>query len=218
MKLKQLTKCVGLKPIGVPSHLSEHGYRRLGLTALMILLSCSSLTGCFYRINIWGKELNELNTDLDRELRHANSMNTCLSSQFINERMSQREVEIIEQKMAETFQHFFPVHTPLKKVTESLISEAGAKCITQPSKNSNSPAQTVCSYSHISLVGMKEFGLTGWEIFDVHWQKNNFEFAISSQDDHLTSSVGKVLEGECHDIDLNAYKSTNIIKLIRKHP
>ncbi|MGZ3814784.1 MAG: hypothetical protein ACXVA0_23830 [Mucilaginibacter sp.] len=185
---------------------------------MMISFASLNLTGCFYGVNNWGKRLNELNTDLDRELWYANSMGTCLSSGFIKERMSQRDIEIIEQAMVKTFQHFFPAHTVLNKVTERLTSEAGAKCIYQPNKNSNSSAQTICSYSHIALVGMKKFGLTGWEIYDVYWQKNNFEFAISSQDDHLTSSVGKVLEGECYDIDINAYKTTNTIKFIKKIP
>lgn len=190
----------------------------LRLFFFMILFSSLNLTGCFYRINIWGKELNELNTDLDRELRLANRMNFCLSSGFINERMSQIDIENIEREMLKTFQHFFPAHTALNKVTERLMSEADATCISQPNKNSNSPAQTTCSYSHISLVGMKEFGLTGWEIFDVYWQKNNFEFVVTTQDDHLINSIGKVLEGECYDIDVNAYKSTKTIKFIRRHP
>lgn len=218
MKLKQLKICVGLKPIDVPSHLLEHGYRRLGLTALMIVVSCNSLTGCFYNVTNWGEQINALNTNLDRELWHANSMNTCLSSRFKYGRMSQIEIENIEREMVKTFQHFFPVHTPLKKITERLTSDAGAKCITQPSKNSNSPTQTICSYSHESLEGMRKFGLTGWEIFDVHWQKNNFEFAITSQDDHLINSIGKVLEGECFDIDITTYKSTKTIKFIRNLP
>lgn len=193
--------------------------RPVRLISVMTLFSCLCMTGCFYRITLWGEQLNALNTDLDRKLRYANGAHVCFSSRYFNERWSKIDKEILERSMVEILHNYFPIHMPLKQVTERLKLDAGADCITNSNKNSNSTTtQTICSYSYEFIQGMKKLGLTGWEILDARWQKNNFQFEITSQDDHLINWKAKVLEGQCYDIDVSAYKSTKTINFIRKLP
>jgi len=189
----------------------------LRLLFLMILFFSLNLTGCFYSVTNWGEQINALNTDLDRELRKVNKDQNCTSSRFFKERMSRIEIEILDKRMNETFRHFFPSFSPIQQITERLKSEGGAKCLTLPS-NSNDLTHTICKYSHEFVQGMREFGITGWKMRSAQWQKDNFQFELTSHHDHLVNSQGKVLEGECYEIDINEYATSKTIKFIRKLP
>lgn len=178
-----------------------------------------SLTGCVYSIHNWGEQLNALDTELDKELRKSNINNQCLASDIRYKNAFQMlSMTHVEKRLNEILPHFFLISSPLKEVIQKMTVEGGAKCIYQNDENNNGISHIVCSVSNESVQGMKEFGITGWKKTSAQWQKDNYEIRITAENDRLVNIEGKVLEGECCEIDKEAYELVKTIKCIRKIP
>jgi hypothetical protein len=189
---------------------------RCGIVVLLPLL----LTGCFYSVHNFGDDRNTLNTTIYWELKKANQNNTCFDpfylGKYAKEFLDNEERNRVGERMNKIFQQFFPIGTPLQQVTEKMQSEGGAICSTQVDTINNNITHTFCTYKHEYVQGMKEFGITGWKILSAQWQKDNFEFGIIAQEGRLTNVEGKVINGECYEIDKDVYEKSKTIKLIKK--
>ena len=189
----------------------------LSTLVLLILIFPLLLTGCIYTFHNFGDDLNSLNTDLYRELKKANHNSTCFDPFYLKKYfLDEGQKVFVEKSMNEIFWQFFPMGTPLQQIIEKMQSQGGAICSTQVDAINNNITHTVCTYTHEYVQGMKDLGVTGWKIYSAQWQKDNYEFRLTTQGGQLIDVKGKVLDGECYEIDKDVYDDSKTIKLIKK--
>jgi len=186
----------------------------------LILIFPLLLTGCIYTFHNFGDDLNTLNTTLYWELKKANQNNTCFDPSYLGkyakEFLDNEERRRVGENMDEIFWKFFPMGTLLQQIIEKMQSQGGAICTTQVNAINNNITHTVCTYAHEYVQGMKDLGLSGWKIYSAQWQKDSFEFRITAHGGQIIDVKGKVLDGECYEIDKDVYDDSKTIKLINK--
>lgn len=186
----------------------------LGIVVLLPLL----VTGCLYTSGGFGDDLSPLNTSLHHELRKANQSAWCFDPAFVEKRpYSLHEIMTrqAEKRLDEIFWQFFSSRPALSQVREILQLEGGAACTTQEEPDSDT-THTVCAFTHEYVQGMKNLTLIGWKIRSAQWQKDNFEYRITAQGERIVDVKGKILGGECYEIDKDLYEESKTIKPIRR--